>query len=121
MARCSSPRLADPEDLPDTALVARARGGDETAMRVMIQRHNRRLFRAARGVLRDDAEAEDVVQAAWVRAFTALDGFRGEAALPTWLTRIALNEALGPAAPPPPHHRHRSAGRRKHHHVPALP
>ena len=46
-------------------------------------------------MLRDDAEAEDVVQATYVRAFTRLDGFRGEAALVTWLTRIALNEALG--------------------------
>jgi RNA polymerase sigma-70 factor (ECF subfamily) len=60
-----------------------------------MQRNNRRLFRAARGVLNDDAEAEDVVQETYVRAFTHLDGFRGEAQLSTWLTRIALNEALG--------------------------
>jgi RNA polymerase sigma-70 factor (ECF subfamily) len=60
-----------------------------------MQRHNRRLYRVARGVLNDDAEAEDVVQEAYVRAFTHLDGFRGEAQLSTWLTRIALNEALG--------------------------
>jgi RNA polymerase sigma-70 factor (ECF subfamily) len=60
-----------------------------------MQRHNRRLFRVARSVVDDDAEAEDVVQEAWVRAFTHLDGFRGEARLSTWLTRIALNEALG--------------------------
>jgi RNA polymerase sigma-70 factor (ECF subfamily) len=88
-------RLADPEELPDAALVARARRRDEAAIRVLIRRHNRRLFRAARGVLGDDAEAEDVVQAAWVRAFLALETYRGEAALATWLTRIALNEALG--------------------------
>jgi RNA polymerase sigma-70 factor (ECF subfamily) len=60
-----------------------------------MQRHNRRLFRVARGVLNDEAEAEDVVQEAYVRAFTHLDGFRGEARLSTWLTRIALNVALG--------------------------
>jgi len=88
-------RLALPADLPDSELVAHARLHDEAAIRELIRRHNRRLFRAARGVLRDDAEAEDVVQAAWVRAFLALDGFRGEAKLATWLTRIALNEALG--------------------------
>ncbi len=62
---------------------------------ILVRRHNQRLFRVARGVLRDDAEAEDVVQETYVRAFTRLDGFRGEAALVTWLTRIALNEALG--------------------------
>jgi RNA polymerase sigma-70 factor (ECF subfamily) len=88
-------RLPEPGELPDAALVALARRRDEAAIRVLIRRHNRRLFRAARGVLRDDAEAEDVVQAAWVSAFAGLDGFRGEAGLATWLTRIALNEALG--------------------------
>ncbi|HVL20550.1 MAG TPA: RNA polymerase sigma factor [Amaricoccus sp.] len=81
--------------LDDMALVELARRHDEAAVRTLVQRHNRRLFRVARGVLRDDAEAEDVVQATYVRAFTRLDGFRGEAALVTWLTRIALNEALG--------------------------
>lgn len=81
--------------LDDAALVALARRKDEAAVRALVRRHNRRLFRVARGVLRDDAEAEDVVQATYVRAFTGLDGFRGEAAIGTWLTRIALNEALG--------------------------
>jgi RNA polymerase sigma-70 factor (ECF subfamily) len=60
----------------------------------VIQRHNRRLYRVARSVVRDDTEAEDIVQEAYVRAFRNLDGFRGEARLSTWLTRIALNEAV---------------------------
>jgi RNA polymerase sigma-70 factor, ECF subfamily len=81
--------------LDDGALVERARNRDGAAVRLIMQRHNRRLFRVARSVLHDDAEAEDVVQEAYVRAFTHLDGFRGEAQLSTWLTRIALNEALG--------------------------
>jgi RNA polymerase sigma-70 factor, ECF subfamily len=81
--------------LDDAALVELARRHDEAAVRTLVRRHNRRLFRVARSVLRDDAEAEDVVQATYVRAFTRLEGFRGEAALGTWLTRIALNEALG--------------------------
>jgi RNA polymerase sigma-70 factor (ECF subfamily) len=81
--------------LDDGTLVERARNRDGAAVRLIMQRHNRRLFRVARGVLHDDAEAEDVVQEAYVRAFTHLDGFRGEAQLSTWLTRIALNEALG--------------------------
>jgi RNA polymerase sigma-70 factor (ECF subfamily) len=83
------------DGLDDRALVERARNRDGAAVRLIMQRHNRRLYRVARGVLNDDAEAEDVVQEAYVRAFTHLDGFRGEAQLSTWLTRIALNEALG--------------------------
>jgi RNA polymerase sigma-70 factor (ECF subfamily) len=83
------------DGLDDRALVERARNCDGAAVRLIMQRHNRRLYRVARGVLNDDAEAEDVVQETYVRAFTHLDGFRGEAQLSTWLTRIALNEALG--------------------------
>ncbi|MGZ9724002.1 RNA polymerase sigma factor [Rhizobium miluonense] len=81
--------------LPDADLVVRARTSDEMAIRVLVQRHNRRLFRSARAIVRDDAEAEDIVQATYVHAFTHLDAFRDEAELSTWLTRIALNEALG--------------------------
>lgn len=83
------------DDLDDGALVERARNRDGAAVRLIMQRHNRRLYRAARSVLHDEAEAEDVVQEAYCRAFTHLDGFRGEAQLSTWLTRIALNDALG--------------------------
>jgi RNA polymerase sigma-70 factor (ECF subfamily) len=81
--------------LDDGALVERALNRDGAAVRLIMQRHNRRLYRVARSVLDDDAEAEDVVQETYVRAFTHLDSFRGEAQLSTWLTRIALNEALG--------------------------
>jgi RNA polymerase sigma-70 factor (ECF subfamily) len=83
------------ETLDDGALVERARKRDGAAVRLIMQRHNRRLFRVARSVLSDEAEAEDVVQEAYARAFIHLDGFRGEAQLSTWLTRIVLNEALG--------------------------
>jgi RNA polymerase sigma-70 factor (ECF subfamily) len=62
---------------------------------MIVQRYNRRLYRVARAVLRDDAEAEDVVQETYMKAFANLGSFRGDAALATWLTRIALNEALG--------------------------
>ncbi|ODT72191.1 MAG: RNA polymerase subunit sigma [Pelagibacterium sp. SCN 63-23] len=79
----------------DEQLVDLARLGSESAIRTLIQRNNRRLFRAARAVLVNDAEAEDAVQEAYVKAFTRLDSFRGEARFSTWLTRIALNEALG--------------------------
>jgi RNA polymerase sigma-70 factor (ECF subfamily) len=82
-------------ELGDGELVALARRGEAGAFGEIMRRNNRRLFRAARSVLRDDAEAEDAVQEAYVRAFQGLAGFRGEAGLSTWLTRIVLNEALG--------------------------
>ena len=92
----TAPRqLVDLSGCSDAVLVDFARQGEEAAMRLIIQRHNRRLYRTARAILRDDPEAEDDVQEVYLRAFAALDGFRGEASLSTWLTRIALNEALG--------------------------
>jgi len=81
--------------LTDEDLIALARKQDDSAVRELVKRHNRRLFRIARGVVRDDNDAEDIVQETYVRAFTGLDRFRGEAAFSTWLTRIALNEAYG--------------------------
>jgi RNA polymerase sigma-70 factor (ECF subfamily) len=84
-----------PDEPGDLALVERARRHDQEAFRLIMQRHNRRLYRVARGILGDDSEAEDIVQETYLRAFTHLDMFRGDARLSTWLTRIAVNEALG--------------------------
>lgn len=95
MQRAAKPTNTDLAGRDDTQLVAFARAGDEAAVRVIVQRHNRRLFRVARSIVRDDAEAEDIVQATYVWAFTSLGDFRDESLLSTWLTRIALNEALG--------------------------
>ncbi|HEY8571952.1 RNA polymerase sigma factor [Phenylobacterium sp.] len=81
--------------LPEPELAALARGGDREAFRAIMQRCNQRLFRTARSVVRDDAEAEDVLQEAYTRAFKAIGEFRGEAGIATWLTRIVLNEARG--------------------------
>src|SRR3546814_9160087 len=81
--------------LPDAGLVALARRGQRGAFRELMQRCNQRLFRVARAVVRDDAEAEDVVQEAYTHAFAGLSTFRGESSLSTWLTRIVLNEANG--------------------------
>ena len=64
------------------------------AVRTIMQTHNRRLYRVARSIVRDGAEAEDVLQEAYLHAFQSLSRFRGEASLATWLTRIVLNEAL---------------------------
>src|SRR6266403_1547872 len=79
----------------DTELVRCARNRDEAAIRIIMQSNNRRLYRIARGILRNDSEAEDVVQETYVRAFTHLESFRGDPSLATWLARIAMNEALG--------------------------
>lgn len=79
--------------LPEAELAALARQGDRAAFRAIMQRCNQRLFRVARAVMRDEAEAEDVLQEAYARAFAAIGGFRGEAGIATWLTRIVLNEA----------------------------
>ncbi|TIS53351.1 RNA polymerase sigma factor [Mesorhizobium sp.] len=79
----------------DMQLVRRALARDGDAFRTIIKTHNQRLYRIARGVVRNDSEAEDIVQEAYVRAFAHLDTFRGESSLATWLSRIVLNEALG--------------------------
>jgi RNA polymerase sigma-70 factor, ECF subfamily len=76
-------------------LVTAARNKDEAAIRSIIRTHNRMLFRLARSILASEDEAEDTVQAAYVRAFTGLSAFRGEARLGTWLGHIVINEALG--------------------------
>lgn len=76
-------------------LVRRALARDPDACRAIIKIHNQRLYRIARGVVRNDAEAEDIVQEAYMRAFASLGAFRGEASLSTWLSRIVINEALG--------------------------
>jgi RNA polymerase sigma-70 factor (ECF subfamily) len=81
--------------MEDGALVACVRAGEREAFRQIVQRCNQRMFRVVRGVLRADADAEDVVQEAYVRAYERIDSFRGESSLATWLTRIALNEAYG--------------------------
>lgn len=79
----------------ESDLVRRALSRDGAAFRTIMERHNRRLYRIARAVLRDDSEAEDAVQESYVRAFANLGTFRGDSSLATWLGRIALNEALG--------------------------
>ena len=94
MRQAQIPQIA-PVESGDTELVRRALARDEAAVRTIMQANNRRLYRLARGILRNDGEAEDVVQEAYVRAFTHLENFRGDSSLSTWLSRITMNEALG--------------------------
>lgn len=80
--------------MPEDELIARAAAGEGAAFEVLMRRHNRLLYRTARSILKDDAEAEDAVQDAYLRAWHALPGFRTESKLATWLVRIVANEAL---------------------------
>ena len=84
-----------PAGLDDAELVRRAIAGEGGAFRAIMQKYNQRLYRIARSILRHDVEAEDAVQEGYLRAFTHLDGFRGESSLSTWLSRIVMNEGLG--------------------------
>jgi RNA polymerase sigma-70 factor (ECF subfamily) len=79
----------------DATLAARAAEGDDGAFSRIMRRHNRLLFRTARSILKSDAEAEDALQEAYLRAWRAMGSFRAEARLSTWLVRIVINEALG--------------------------
>jgi RNA polymerase sigma-70 factor (ECF subfamily) len=78
----------------DTELIARIVSGDLRALETLMRLYNRTLYRTARAILRDDAEAEDAVQEAYLQAYRKLGTFRGESKLSTWLVRIAANEAL---------------------------
>ena len=83
------------EVMADAGLVEQVRRGEPLAFCAMMRRYNQPLFRVARAIMADDAEAEDVVQESYARAFAAIDGFLGEAGPGTWLTRIVINESRG--------------------------
>ena len=80
--------------LPDEQVIERVLAGETALYEVVMRRYNTRLYRVARAILKNDAEAEDVMQDAYVRAFQHLDQFAGRAKFSTWLTRIAVHEAL---------------------------
>src|SRR5690348_12964379 len=84
----------DPK-ISDTELDRRVASGEEAAIRLLTKRYNQTLFRTARAILRDDAEAEDAVQDAYLKAIRGMDAFRSDSKLSTWLVRITVNEALG--------------------------
>jgi len=84
-------------ELADGVIVERIRGGDIGLYEILVRRHNQRLYRTIRAILRDDRDVEDVMQQAYVDAYTHLDQFRGTAKFATWLTRIAVNRASGAA------------------------
>jgi len=89
-----SPSILDARPTADAALARRVAAGDRSAFVAMMRRYNQTLFRTARSILKDDAEAEDAVQEAWLRAHRSIGGFRADAKLSTWLVRIVANEAF---------------------------
>jgi RNA polymerase sigma-70 factor, ECF subfamily len=81
-------------DVQDEEIVERIRAGETVLYEILMRRHNQRLYRVAVSILRNDSEAEDVMQEAYVRAYTHLNQFAGDAKFSTWLTKIAVHEAL---------------------------
>jgi len=94
-ATTSRPARHDDAAVPDVELLERVRAGDAVAFELIMRRYNRRLFRLARSIVRNAAEAEDVVQETYLRAYARRDEFRGPHGFSAWLARIAANEALG--------------------------
>jgi RNA polymerase sigma-70 factor (ECF subfamily) len=87
--------ISAPPDDTDFGLAQRAAAGERGAFERIMRKNNRTLFRVARAILHDDAEAEDCVQSAYLLAYRALGNFQGDARLSTWLSRIVINEAIG--------------------------
>jgi RNA polymerase sigma-70 factor (ECF subfamily) len=86
----------DPDPV-DAELARRIAASDQQAFVLLMRRHNQRLYRTARSILRDDTEAQDAVQDAYLHAWRAIGQYRGDAKLSTWLTRIVVNEAVARA------------------------
>src|SRR5438093_8226750 len=82
------------DKLTDPELARRIATGDRHAFELLMRRHNQKLYSTARSILKDDAEAEDAVQEAYLHAYRGMSGFRGDAKLSTWLVRIVVNEAI---------------------------
>jgi RNA polymerase sigma-70 factor (ECF subfamily) len=87
-------QTASNDALSDEDVIARVLAGDIASFEIIMRRHNQRLYRIGRAILRNDAEAEDLMQDAYVRAYEHLSQFAGRAKFSTWLSRIAVNEAL---------------------------
>lgn len=86
--------LAAAAELSDEAIVDRIRAGDTAIYEIIVRRHNQRLYRTIRAILRSEENVEDVMQEAYVDAYLHLDQFKGQSQFATWLTRIAVNRAI---------------------------
>src|SRR5215208_2069033 len=91
--RMIAPELDNAAEATDAEVIAEILAGNRARFAVLVRRHNQPVYRACRAVLRNDQDAEDAVQAAWLSAFRALRTFRSESSFRTWMTRIGINEA----------------------------
>lgn len=92
---CAAPRLGVPVGkCPDTDIIRHVLSGETDYFELLMRRYNQRLFRVIRTYVSDRAAIEDIMQEAYIKAYTKLDQFRGEASFSTWLIRIGINEAL---------------------------
>src|SRR5947209_682648 len=80
--------------MTDAEIVERVRAGETALFEILMRRHNQRIYRAARAVIKDEADTEDVMQQAYINAFTHLSQFQDRSQFSTWLTRITVHEAL---------------------------
>ena len=89
-----TPTTSVPTGFNESALVAQAKAGDQNAFTELVNRYERKIYRLAKNITRNDEDAEDVLQDAFLKAYTHLDNFKGDSKFYTWIVRIAVNEAL---------------------------
>jgi RNA polymerase sigma-70 factor (ECF subfamily) len=89
-----TPTTSVPAGFDESALVAQAKAGDQNAFAELVTRYERKIYRLAKNITRNDEDAEDVLQDAFLKAYTHLDNFKGDSKFYTWIVRIAVNEAL---------------------------
>ena len=89
-----TPTTIVPAGFDESALVAQAKAGDQNAFAELVNRYERKIYRLAKNITRNDEDAEDVLQDAFLKAYTHLDSFKGDSKFYTWIVRIAVNEAL---------------------------
>jgi RNA polymerase sigma factor (sigma-70 family) len=92
--KVSAISLAANPEITDEQVISRVLGGERDAYEVIVRRHNLKLYRVARGILKEEEEIEDVMQEAYLKAFEKLHQFKGKSSFSTWLTRILINSAF---------------------------
>jgi len=89
-----TPTTSVPAGFDESVLVAQAKAGDQNAFTELVNRYERKIYRLAKNITQNDEDAEDVLQDAFLKAYTHLDNFKGDSKFYTWIVRIAVNEAL---------------------------
>ena len=89
-----TPTTSAPTGFDESSLVAQAKAGDQAAFSELVTHYERKIYRLAKNITRNDEDAEDVLQDAFLKAYTHLDNFKGDSKFYTWIVRIAVNEAL---------------------------